>query len=99
MGISIEFDPASEPALRDYLTVGTITAAKGAAIGTVLGLLLGALANEPGKGLALGAGVGAVVGAVAGVSRVNQGWRVCVQLDTGEPVAQIDTGLEPLGQS
>lgn len=91
LGISVTFDPSSEPRLRDYLVVGTISAAEGSALGAVLGLLVGALFEKPGEGLMLGLGIGAVSGAARGVSRVKDGWRIYAGWDqAGAPLALID---------
>lgn len=92
MGVSVVFDPRSEPRLRDYLAVGTANAAQGAAIGGLLGLFIGLLVERPSAGLMVGLGVGTAAGAARGVSRVNDGWRLFVHWDAaGEPLALIET--------
>lgn len=99
LGVNVTFDPQSEPRLRDYLVVGTIGVAEGAALGGILGLLAGILLEKPGEGLMLGLGIGAVGGAARGVSRVKDGWRLYVDWDqVGAPLDLIEAPSSKDGQ-
>lgn len=91
-GVTVTFTPESEPRLRDYLVVGSLSAAEGAVLGCVLGLLAGALFDRPVDGLMLGLGAGAIVGAAHGIGRVNEGWRITVRWDADNvPLALVST--------
>lgn len=91
-GVTVTFTPESEPRLRDYLVVGSLSAAEGAALGCVLGLLAGVLFDRPVDGLMLGLGAGAIAGAAHGIGRVNEGWRVTVRWDADNvPLALVST--------
>lgn len=89
-GISIRFDPASDPTFTDYLGVAAGRGLEGAAAGALCGLLLGALFGRAGEGVLLGAGLGGLGGAVIGVQDVNNGWRIHAVRDShGQPVITV----------
>lgn len=89
-GVSIVFDPASDPQLRDYLLVGAASAVEHAAVGTVIGGMLGALLGDVRAGMAVGALVGVGAGVARGVATVNDGWRIYASwAPDGTPFAYV----------
>ena len=91
VGAKVVFDPASDPGLRDYLTVGTMDAFQQAALYSLIGGLLGLLFGNVRAGMALGTAVGAVTGVARGVASVDAGWRVRVEwAANGVPLAQVN---------
>lgn len=89
-GITVVFDPTSEPALIDYLTVAGAQGLKGAAKGALIGLFIGALAGEPEVGCLVGAGLGGANGIARGVQQVQKGWRIhAVRTWDGTPLITV----------
>jgi len=75
-GLKVTFDPESEPAIVDFLTVPVLTALDKALPWALLGAAIGAIAGRPAVGLSLGTGAGLIFGTVRGLELVHQGWRV-----------------------
>lgn len=75
-GISIEWDPTSPPALRDYLSVMSLSAARWALAGTAIGLILGMFTERPGTWAGVGTLVGSAAGGIVGHVQVRRGYRL-----------------------
>lgn len=75
-GVCIEWDPSTPPALRERLTIMSMSAARWTLAGAVAGLVVGALTDRPGLCTGVGAGVGAVLGGIQGHCAVESGWRL-----------------------
>ncbi len=83
------FEPDSDPELVDFLTGGSIAGLAGAITGGVLGAILGTFLDRPKLGAALGAVVGGALGVQKAVERIEDGWRILVNREEGEPVITI----------
>lgn len=88
LGVELTFDPASEPALVQYVAASALQGLEDAAKGAALGLLIGALLGAPREGLLLGGVIGGGVGVLRGIDAVERGWRVSLSTNAeGSPVA------------
>jgi hypothetical protein len=89
-GVTVQFDPASERRLVDYLTLAGFTAAERATTGAIVGLLLGSLFGRPTAGMLIGTALGASSGASAGIALVRKGWRINARREAdGTPLLQV----------
>ncbi len=89
-GVTVQFDPASERRLVDYLTLAGLTTAERATTGAIVGLLLGSLLGRPTAGMLIGSAVGATSGATAGIALVRKGWRInALREADGTPLLQV----------
>ncbi len=84
-GVTLEFDPESDPRLRDYLASAVAGGATGAVAGAAVGLTIGLMAERPAEGAAIGLAIGALLGILAGIDRVDEGWRIRVTWLDREP--------------
>ena len=75
-GIVIEWDPSTPPALRERLTIISLSALQWGLGVAALGLLIGAFTDKPGAWTAAGAGVGAIIGGIQGHGAIRNGWRL-----------------------
>ncbi|HVG63702.1 MAG TPA: hypothetical protein VNA24_34375 [Hyalangium sp.] len=80
-GLTVTFDPDSDPELIDYLGLGAVNGLQGAVVGSMIGGILGALTGNK-KVAAAGAAVGAVGGILHGLHQAEAGWRVRAVRDT-----------------
>lgn len=75
-GVVIEWDPSTPPALRERLTIISLSALQWGVGAAALGLLIGAFTDKPGTWTAAGAGIGAIIGGIQGSHVVRSGWRL-----------------------
>lgn len=89
-GVTVKFDPSSDPSLVDYLSIAGLSTLERATGGALLGLLIGGLFGRPAAGLVVGAGFGATSGLAKGVDLVRKGWRISALREVdGTPLLQI----------
>jgi hypothetical protein len=75
-GVVIEWDPSTPPALRERLTIISLSALQWGIGVAALGMLIGVFTDKPGTWTAAGAGVGAIIGGIKGQQAVRSGWRL-----------------------
>lgn len=75
-GVVIEWDPSTPAALRERLSVISLSALRWTVPGAAAGLVLGAFTEKPGLWMLACVGIGAALGAVQGHCAVESGWRL-----------------------
>jgi len=83
-GLTVTFDPDSDPELIDYLGLGAVNGLQGAVVGSMIGGILGALTGTK----KVAAAAAAVGGILHGLHQAEAGWRVRAVRDT-HPVPVI----------
>jgi len=68
--------PQHPPALRERLTIISLSALQWGLGVAALGLLIGTFTDKPGAWTAAGAGVGALIGGIKGHGAIRSGWRL-----------------------
>jgi hypothetical protein len=75
-GVVVLWDPSTPPALRDRLTIMSLSALQWSVGGAVLGMSIGVWTDKPATWTAVAAGIAALLGAVRGSDAVRTGWRL-----------------------
>ncbi len=75
-GVVIEWDPSTPPALRERLTIISLSALQWGIGVAALGMLIGVFTDKPGTWTAAGAGAGIILGGIQGHRAVRSGWRL-----------------------
>jgi hypothetical protein len=92
LNLCLEFDPASEPDLVDYLAIVAVETNDAVLDLAMVGLLIGALLGRPALGATMGLGIGVGVGLVRGLDRIDAGWRIVARRDSlGVPFVSVSS--------
>ncbi|WAS96372.1 hypothetical protein [Nannocystis punicea] len=75
-GVSIEWDPTTPAALRERMTIMSLSALQWSLAGAAAGLAVGVCTNRPGTWAGIGAGIAALLGMYQGHCAVTSGWRL-----------------------
>lgn len=76
MGIAVEWDPSTPPAVRDRFAIVSLSALQWSFGGAALGLMIGVFTKRPALWAAGGAAIAAIVGGFQGHEAVESGWRL-----------------------
>ena len=76
MGIVVEWDPSTPPAVRDRFAIVSLSALQWSFGGAALGLMIGVFTERPALWAGGGAAIAAIVGGVQGHEAVESGWRL-----------------------
>ena len=75
-GLKIEWDPSTPAAIRERLTIVSLSALQWSFAGATAGLIVGVCTEKPDLWTGVGAGIAALLGAYQGHCAVRCGWRL-----------------------